>query len=125
MTFTKGFKVILTNTSNMTTTLEATAENMVSRSTILSMPEVNVGGMTHYTFKESDEIIANPERGFYSARSSSYPLTTSDITSNRVNKITLFYIGYQIPADAKIPDVPGHTASGEDISFGTQFNPWK
>ena len=68
----------------MTTTLEATAENTVPRSTILSMPEVNVGGMTHYTFKESDEIIANPERGFYSARSSSYPLTASDITSNRV-----------------------------------------
>ena len=104
VTFTKGFKVILTNTSNMTTTLEATAENTVSRSTILSMPEVNVGGMTHYTFKESDEIIANPERGFYSARSSGYPLTASDITSNRVNKITLFYIGYQIPADAKIPE---------------------
>ena len=75
--------------------------------------------------KESDEIIANPERGFYSARSSGYPLTASDITSNRVNNITLFYIGYQIPADAKIPDVPGHTASGEDISFGTHFNPWK
>lgn len=104
VTFTKGFKVILTNTSNMTTSLEATAENTVSRSTILSMPEVNVGGMTHKTFTESDEIIANPERGFYGARSSGYALTAADIASKRVDKITLFYIGYQIPVAAKIPE---------------------
>jgi hypothetical protein len=29
------------------------------------------------------------------------------------------------PDSPEIPDVPGHPASGEDISFGTQFNPWK
>ena len=103
VTFTKGFKVILTDSNSRTKTLEATVENEILRSSILTMPEVNIGGMVHYEFTESNQIIANPERGFYAARSTTYPLSASDIATCRTNKITLFYIGYQIPVAADIP----------------------
>ena len=51
-------------------------------------------------YVESNEIFANPERGFYIARdfnsASSYPLTRNLFKTNRANNRTLIYTGYYL-----------------------------
>ena len=66
--------------------------------------------MTHRVFSESDEIIANPERGFYAAWSDkSYStLEANKIKAERINQKTIFYTAYY-PKDyietASLPEV--------------------
>lgn len=102
--FSKGFKVTITLSDNTVEILKTSSKNEIVRSAILAMPERVVSKMTYTAFTESDEIFANPERGFYAARSSSYPLSSSDITAKRLEGITLFHFGYYLPADSDIPE---------------------
>ena len=102
--FSKGFKVTITLSDDSIEILKTSSINEIVRSAVLAMPEKVISKMTHRAFSESDEIIANPERGFYAARSSSYPLSSSDITAKRLEGITLFHFGYYLPADSDIPE---------------------
>ena len=104
VSFSKGFTVTLTTTDNKTRTLHASAVNEVLRSSILTMPLRDLRTSKHLRFSESNDIFANPERGFYAARSTGYPLTSSDIAAKRLENITLFYIGYYLPTNASIPE---------------------
>ena len=65
-----------------------------------NMPEPSYDGLTHLTFSESDDIFANPERGFYKhfdfKSASDSPLSASTLKSNRVNGIALCYTGYYL-----------------------------
>lgn len=104
VTFSKGFTITLTTSDNSTKTLKTSASSEIARSSILAMPVRDVRDDIHLTFTESDEIIANPERGFYAARSTTYPLNVNDIKAKRLENITIFHIGYQIPAEDYIPE---------------------
>ena len=106
--FANGFKITLTTSEGETKVLETTAAsaqtNKILRSTLLSMPVKDLSGMVHLTFTESNENIANPERGFYEARSTTgYPLSESHIKKARLEKHTIFHIGHYLPADSDIP----------------------
>ncbi len=97
--FSKGFKVTLKFAEGEDKVIETSlATNGIHRSGILVMPVVALSEspMTHVTLTESDEIIANPERGFYAARSTSYPLSKNDILSKRLEGCTVFHIGYYL-----------------------------
>lgn len=107
--FANGFKITLTMSEGEEKVLETTAAsaqtNKILRSTLLSMPVKDLSGMVHLTFTESNENIANPERGFYEARSTTgYPLSESHIEKARVNKRTIFHIGHYLPPTSDIPD---------------------
>ena len=57
--------------------------------------------MSHRSMKSSDEIFANPERGFYKhydfMSASASPLTASAVQAARIeNNITLFYTGHYL-----------------------------
>lgn len=104
VSFSKGFTLTLTRADGKTTTLATSAANEIKRSTVLAMPLRDLTSDIHLTFTESDAIIANPERGFYAARSTTYPLNVTDINAKRLENITIFHIGYQIPAEAYIPE---------------------
>ena len=52
--------------------------------------------LTLVEFTESNKIFANPERGFYYARSTSYPLTATSVQAARLKNVTIFHIGYLI-----------------------------
>lgn len=50
-------------------------------------------------YEESSKIIANPERGFYTARdftSTGYTLSKTEVESSRLQNKTLFYTGYYL-----------------------------
>lgn len=98
--FSKGFKVTVTNSEDVDIVLNTSVStNEILRSTILSMPCVDldgIGGSVHLSFTESDEDIANPERGFYSARSTGYPVSKTDILAARIEKRTIFHIGHYL-----------------------------
>ena len=96
VTFKEGFSVTITTATNQKTTLKASVENTIGRSSILVMPLKNLGGMKHIEFSESDEIFANPERGFYAAWTdrSSFSLNSNIIASARTNCMTLYYIAF-------------------------------
>ena len=50
-------------------------------------------------YEESSKIIANPERGFYTARdftSTGYTLSKDEVESSRLQNKTLFYTGYYL-----------------------------
>lgn len=68
-------------------------------------PERNPTGsvdesMIRVSYTESDEVFANPERGFYSAKdfrsAYAYPISKGVINVNKTNKRTLFYTGYYL-----------------------------
>ena len=65
-----------------------------------NMPEPSYDGLAHVSYSESDEIFANPERGFYKhfdfKSASDSPLSASTLKSNRVNGIALCYTGYYL-----------------------------
>ena len=112
--FSEGFKVTITLSDGTQEILKASSKNEIKRSTILAMPVRTISKTTHLTFTESDEIIANPERGFYAARSSSYPLSADDIKAKRLdNQITLFHIGYYLPVNSDIME------TSQDVSATT------
>lgn len=98
--FTKGFKVYVEIVDESVKILETSvATNEILRSTILAMPVVDLSGpesMTHVELIESAADIANPERGFYEARGSSYKITQSSIEAARLQARTLFHIGYYL-----------------------------
>lgn len=103
VSFSKGFTITVTDANGKTQTLSTSVENQIARSSILAMPARDIRNNIHLTFTESDEIIANPERGFYEARSTSgYPLSKSHIAAARTNKRTLFHIGHTLPATTDI-----------------------
>ena len=103
VSFSKGFTITVTDANGKTKTLSTSVENQIARSSILAMPARDIRNNIHLTFTESDEIIANPERGFYEARSTSgYPLSKSHIAAARTNKRTLFHIGHTLPATTDI-----------------------
>ena len=103
VSFSKGFTITLTSIDGKTKALSTSVENKIVRSSILVMPVKDLRNNIHLTFTESDEIIANPERGFYEARSTSgYPLSKSHIAAARTNKRTLFHIGHTLPATTDI-----------------------
>ena len=102
--FSKGFKVTVTDSKDVNKVIQTSAStNEVKRSAILRMPVLNlnkVNGeyseLTQIKFAESEEEIANPERGFYFARSTGYPLTETSIQAARLQNVTVFHIGYLI-----------------------------
>lgn len=102
--FSKGFKVTITNSESITKIIQTSVgTNEVIRSSILAMPSIDLSkvkgefeGLTHMTLTESTEDIANPERGFYYARSTSYPLTATSVQAARLKNVTIFHIGYLI-----------------------------
>lgn len=98
--FSKGFTVTVTTSKGAAKTIETSATtNEIRRSSILRMPAVDLDkivGDIHITYTETQKEIANPERGFYFARSSSYPLSASDIQKARISNVTIFHIGYRI-----------------------------
>ena len=58
-------------------------------------------GLTHLQFSESDQIFANPERGFYKhynnyVSASDSPLSVTALKADRINGITLYYTGYYL-----------------------------
>ena len=63
-------------------------------------PVVSYDDLMHLTFTESEEIIANPERGFYSVASyrsaKNPPLSQKVIETARFLKKTIFYVGYYL-----------------------------
>ena len=102
-TFSKGFTVTVTTSENKTMTLKTSSANDVARSSILSMPVRDLSASKHITFTESNEDIANPERGFYEARSTNgFPLEEIHIETARTNNRTLFHIGHTLPATSNI-----------------------
>lgn len=103
VSFSKGFTITLKTADGKTKTLSTSASNEIIRSTILTMPLRDLRNNIHLTFTESDEIIANPERGFYEARSTSgYKFEKSHIDRARIEKRTLFHIGHTLPATSDI-----------------------
>ena len=103
VSFSKGFTITLKTADGKTKTLSTSASNEIIRSTILTMPLRDLRNNIHLTFTESDEIIANPERGFYEARSTSgYKFEKRQIDVARVEKRTLFHIGHTLPATSDI-----------------------
>lgn len=103
VSFGKGFTITLKTADGKTKTLSTSASNEIIRSTILTMPLRDLRNNIHLTFTESDEIIANPERGFYEARSTSgYKFEKRQIDVARVEKRTLFHIGHTLPATSDI-----------------------
>ena len=66
------------------------------------MPEPSYEGLSHISFTESDEIFANPERGFYKhydfTGSKASPLSASTLKADRINGITLCYTGHYLSA---------------------------
>ena len=103
VTFSKGFTITLTTSDNSTKTLKTSASSEIARSSILAMPVRDVRDDIHLTFTESDEIIANPERGFYEARSTSgYKFAKTHIATARASKRTLFHIGHTLPVTTDI-----------------------
>ena len=102
--FSKGFKVTVTNTENINKVISTSVQtNEVLRSSVLHMPGIDLGTvqgeyneLTHITLTESSKDFANPERGFYYARSTGYPLTASSIQAARLKNVTIFHIGYLI-----------------------------
>lgn len=108
--FSKGFKVTITLSDDSIEILNTSSKNDIVRSAILAMPERVISKMTHRVFSESDEIIANPERGFYAAWSDkSYStLEANKIKAERINQKTIFYTAYY-PKDyietASLPEV--------------------
>ena len=66
------------------------------------MPEPSYEGLTHISFTESDEIFANPERGFYKHYDFTYakstPLSAKQLQADRINGITLCYTGHYLSA---------------------------
>ena len=99
--FTEGFKVTVADAENQEKVLSTSAKtNEILRSSLLVMPAVDLdNGLSevHLTFTESDENIANPERGFYLARSTNgYPFSASQVAAARVNKRTLFHISHYL-----------------------------
>lgn len=57
-------------------------------------------GLSHTTYVESEEVIPNPERGFYSVRSirsaTASPMTTKAIETARQLNRTIYYMGYYL-----------------------------
>lgn len=106
--FNKGFKVTITLSDGTQEILKASSKNEINRSTILAMPAKTISKTTHLTFTESDEIIANPERGFYAAWSDkSYnTLTASKIQQERINNKTIFYTAYYPKAYIETASLP-------------------
>ena len=103
VSFSKGFTVTVRTSDNNTRTLTTSSANNVVRSSILTMPVRDLSANKHITFTESNEDIANPERGFYEARSTKgFPFDKSHIEAARVNKRTLFHIGHTLPATSNI-----------------------
>lgn len=99
--FSKGFSVRVTLSDGTLKTFgTSVTTNQVIRSSILAMPVVDldqIEGMTHLAFTESEKDFANPERGFYFARSASYPVTASAVKEARTSaNVTIFHIGYLI-----------------------------
>ena len=98
--FSKGFTVTVTTSDGTARTIQTSATtNQIRRSTLLRMPAVDLDRIpaeVHVKYTETLKEIANPERGFYYARSSSYPLSASDIQKARLSNVTLFHIGYKI-----------------------------
>lgn len=99
--FSKGFKVTVTDSEDVEIVLEtAVSTNEILRSSVLSMPCVDIDGFAgriHLTFTESDDDIANPERGFYSARSSiNYPITADNILTARLKNHTIIHASYYL-----------------------------
>ena len=109
--FSKGFKVTMTLGDGSMEILEASVSNEIRRSSILTMPPISICRTTHLKLSESDKIIANPERGFYAARSSSYALSASSIEAKRQENITLFHIGYYLPPESDIPEFSENAAT--------------
>ena len=63
--------------------------------------EPSYEGLTHLQFSESDQIFANPERGFYKhynnyVSASDSPLSVTTLKADRINGITLYYTGYYL-----------------------------
>jgi hypothetical protein len=98
--FSKGFTVTVTTSDGTVKTIQTSATtNQIKRSSLLRMPAVDLDEITaevHVKYTETLKDIANPERGFYYARSSSYPLSASDIQKARLSNVTLFHIGYKL-----------------------------
>ena len=99
--FAEGFKVTITDTESQEKVIQTSAKtNEIIRSSLLLMPIVDldkVPAEVHLTFTESDENIANPERGFYLARSTNgYAFSASQVAAARVNKRTLFHISHYL-----------------------------
>lgn len=65
-----------------------------------NMPEPSYEGLEHISYTESDEIFANPERGFYKHYDFTYagtsPLSASTLKADRINGITLCYTGHYL-----------------------------
>ena len=111
--FENGFKVTVHTANNEEKTLEATTSNSIIRSSILILspitldgevvntPESDFSKMVHWAYEESDEIIANPERGLYRhydfTSSNSSSLSANTLISDRIsNGITLCYTGHYL-----------------------------
>ena len=98
VTFSKGFTFTLSTTDGKTETLKASASNEILRSSVLTMPVRDLSGLEHKTFTESNENIANPERGFYFCQSfksaSSSLLTANTIKEKRLKNMTICYLGF-------------------------------
>lgn len=102
--FSKGFKVTITNSDNISKVIQTSVgTNEVLRSSILVMPGIDLSTvkgefeeLVHTTLTESDRDIANPERGFYYARSTTYPLSKTHVQAARLQNVTIFHIGYLI-----------------------------
>lgn len=64
------------------------------------MPEPSYDGLEHISFAESDDIFANPERGFYKHYDFTYakatPLSAATLKADRLNGISLCYTGYYL-----------------------------
>lgn len=106
--FNKGFKVTIALSDGTEEVLKATSKNVIKRSSILAMPVKTISKTSHLTFTESDEILANPERGFYAAWSDkSYnTLTASKIQQERINNKTIFYTAYYPKAYIETASLP-------------------
>ena len=65
-----------------------------------NMPEPSYEGLEHLSFTESDEIFANPERGFYKhydfTSSKANPLSATTLKADRLTGITLCYTGHYL-----------------------------
>ncbi len=73
---------------------------VLSACTELGQKNDSYKDLVHKTFTESEQVIPNPERGFYRHLSynseSSSPMSVSTIKANRVQNITLFFTGYYL-----------------------------
>ena len=102
--FSEGFKVTITLSDGTQEILKASSKNEIKRSTILAMPARTISKTTHLTFTESNDIIANPERGFYKGqeyyssqgKDKWYKISQSKIEESRKSGITLFFTHYYL-----------------------------